>query len=261
MGVECVAACDLYDSRHLAAQECVGKQVPVTREYRELLERKDIDALIVATSDHWHRRLVEEGTAAGKDVYCEKPMSHTLEDGFAMVQAVAQNHRILQVGSQRVSSIVYAKAREIFHSGKLGQVTAIEATWDRNTPGGAWVNPIPPDANERTIDWERFLGNAPKRAFDPKRFFRWRCFARLRGRLGGRPVCSHAFRDPLHHRHAARRRNGLTPPGASSAGRRTAISPTCCGRSSIIPTSGSVCAATRTMRAANSWVFMAPRGR
>ena len=176
-GVECVAACDLYDSRHQAAREYLGKQVPVTREYRELLERKDIDALIVATSDHWHRRLVEEGSAAGKDVYCEKPMSHTLEDGFAMIQAVTQNHRILQVGSQRASSIVYAKAREIFHSGKLGQVTAIQATWDRNTPGGAWVNPIPPDANERTIDWERFLGNAPKRAFDPNRFFRWRCFA------------------------------------------------------------------------------------
>ena len=110
-GVECVAACDLYDSRHQAARECLGKQVPVTREYRELLERKDIDALIVATPDHWHRRLVEEGAAAGKDVYCEKPMSHTLEDGFAMVQAVAQNHRILQVGSQRVSSIVYAQGQ------------------------------------------------------------------------------------------------------------------------------------------------------
>jgi predicted dehydrogenase len=176
-GAECVVACDLYDSRHQAAREFLGQQVPVTREYRDVLERKDLDALLVATPDHWHRRLVEESAAAGKDVYCEKPMSHTLEDGFAMVKAIEQNRRIFQAGSQRVSSIVYAKAREIFHSGKLGQVTAIESSWDRNTPGGAWVNPIPPDASEQTIDWERFLGGAPKRAFDPKRFFRWRCFA------------------------------------------------------------------------------------
>ena len=175
-GIECVGVCDLYDSRHQAGREAVEKEVPSTRDYREILDRKDVDAVIVAVTDHRHRKVVEDACAAGKDVYCEKPMSHTVEDGFAMVDAVERANRVLQVGSQRVSSILYAKAKEIYDSGKLGQVTAIEAYWDRNTASGAWVYPIPPDANEQTIDWNGFLGNAPKRPFDPERFFRWRCF-------------------------------------------------------------------------------------
>src|SRR6202046_3315219 len=121
-GVECVAVCDLYDSRHEAAQEAVQKQVPATRSYKEILDRKDVDAVIIAVPDHQHRRIVVDACAAGKDVYCEKPMSHTVEDGFAMVEAVRRGNRILQVGSQRVSSIVYEKAREIYSSGKLGEV-------------------------------------------------------------------------------------------------------------------------------------------
>ena len=103
-------------------------------------------------------------------------MSHTVEDGFAMVSAAHKNNRIVQIGSQRVSSILYAKAKEIYDSGKLGDVYAIEAYWDRNSASGAWVYPIPPDASEQTIDWNTFLDGAPKRAFDPVRFFRWRCF-------------------------------------------------------------------------------------
>jgi predicted dehydrogenase len=175
-GAECVAVCDLYDSRHQAAREAVKKDVPATRNYKEILDRKDVDAVIVATTDHWHRRVVEDACAAGKDVYCEKPMSHTVEDGFAMVAAAQKNNRILQVGSQRVSSILYAKAKEIYDSGKLGKVYMIQGYWDRNSPSGAWVYPIPPDASEQTIDWNTFLDGAPKRPFDPVRFFRWRCF-------------------------------------------------------------------------------------
>src|SRR6516165_10333320 len=98
-GAECVAVCDLYDSRHQAAREAVKKDVPATRNYKEILDRKDVDAVIVATTDHWHRRVVEDACAAGKDVYCEKPMSHTVEDGFAMVTAAQKNNRIMQVGS------------------------------------------------------------------------------------------------------------------------------------------------------------------
>ena len=176
-GVECVAVCDLYDSRHEAAQEALQKQVPATRRYREILDRKDVDAVIVAVADHQHRRIVVDACAAGKDVYCEKPMSHTLEDGFAMVDAVRKGNRIMQVGSQRVSSIVYEKAREIYASGALGEVFFIEGSADRNSPSGAWVYPIPPDASEQTIDWNAFLEGAPKRPFDAARFFRWRCFS------------------------------------------------------------------------------------
>jgi predicted dehydrogenase len=175
-GIECVAVCDLYDSRHLAAQEAVKKTVPATRNYKEILDRKDVDAVIIAVTDHQHRKVFVDACAAGKDIYCEKPMSHTVEDGFAMVKAAQNAKRVVQVGSQRVSSILYEKAKEIYDSGKLGDVFCIEAYWDRNSPSGAWVYPIPPDASEQTIDWNAFLDGAPKRPFDPVRFFRWRCF-------------------------------------------------------------------------------------
>jgi predicted dehydrogenase len=177
-GVECVAVSDLYDSRHTAAQENLNNStVPATRDYRSILDRKDVDAVFVAVMNHQHRRIFEDACAAGKDVYCEKPMSHNVEDGFAMVDAAHKANRIVQIGSQRVSSVLYSKAKEIYDSGKLGQVTAIEAHWDRNSPSGAWVHPIPPDASEKTIDWNAFLGSAPTRPFDPVRFFRWRCFS------------------------------------------------------------------------------------
>src|SRR5947207_13410113 len=175
-GIECVAVCDLYDSRHEAAREAIKKGVPATRDYKKILDRKDVDAVIVATPDHQHRRVVADACAAGKDVYCEKPMSHTVEDGFAMIAAAQKANRIMQIGSQGVSSILYAKGKEIFDSGRLGDVFMIEAYSDRNTASGAWVYPIPPDANEQTIDWNAFLDGAPDRPFDPVRFFRCPCF-------------------------------------------------------------------------------------
>lgn len=175
-GAECVAISDLYDGRLRAGREIAPKDTPVTKNYKEILDRNDVQAVIVAVPDHLHRRIVEDACAAGKDVYCEKPMSHTLEDGFGMVDAAQKNKRILQIGSQRVSSITYIKAREIYQSGKLGDVYAIEAHSDRNSPSGAWVYPIPPDASEQTIDWNGFIQDAPKRPYDAVRFFRWRCF-------------------------------------------------------------------------------------
>jgi predicted dehydrogenase len=175
-GVQCVAICDLYDSRQTAGQQAVKSDVPVTRDYRSILDRKDVDAVIIATMDHQHRHIFEDACAAGKDVYCEKPMSHTVDDGFAMIEAAHKANRIVQIGSQRVSSILYAKAKEIYDSGRLGQVTSINAYWDRNSPSGAWVYPIPPNASEATIDWNTFIGSGPKRPFDPVRFFRWRCY-------------------------------------------------------------------------------------
>lgn len=184
-GVECVAVCDLYDSRHISAEKALKKSVPATRDYRAILDRKDIDAVIVAVTDHQHRRVFVDACAAGKDVYCEKPMSHTVEDGFAMVDAAQKANRITQIGSQRVSSILYARAKEIYDSGKLGEVYAIDAHWDRNDPGGAFVCPIPADANEQTVDWKTFLNGAPSRPFDPVRFFRWRCFTDYGSGLAG----------------------------------------------------------------------------
>jgi predicted dehydrogenase len=173
----CVGAADLYDSRHQAAQEAWGAKIVTARDYRALLDRKDVKAVVVAVPDHQHRRVVLDCLAAGKDVYCEKPMSHNVADGLAMVDAVQANKRIFEVGSQRVSSVLYQRAAEIFASGQLGEVRYIEGHSDRNSPSGAWVYPIPPDASPKTIDWERFLRDASPRPFDAARFFRWRCFA------------------------------------------------------------------------------------
>lgn len=175
-GAEMVAVSDLYDPRFTAAQEYAQKELSITKDYRTILDRKDVDFVIVATPDHWHAKIVQDACAAGKDVYCEKPMSHTVEDGFAMVEAAKKYGRILQVGSQRCSSIVFAKAKEVYNSGILGQVTAVEATMDRNTLDGVGIWPVPPGASEKNIDWNTFLGSAPKRPFDPMRFFRWRAF-------------------------------------------------------------------------------------
>ena len=173
---ECVGTADLYDMHQRAGIEAWGADVPTSRDYRALLDRKDVDAVIVAVADFQHRRVVLDAVAAGKDVYCEKPMSHNVADGLAMVEAVETNKRIFQAGSQRVSNIVYKKAAEIYASGRLGEVHLIEGHSDRNSPSGAWVYPIPPDASPQTIDWETFLRDAPARPFDAARFFRWRCF-------------------------------------------------------------------------------------
>jgi predicted dehydrogenase len=175
-GAECVAVCDLWEGRLTAGQQTLGKQVATTRNYKEILDRKDVDAVIVAVTDHQHRRVVVDACAAGKDVYCEKPLSHTVEDGFAMIDAAQKHNRVMQVGSQRVSSILYEKAREIYASGALGEVCCIEAYWDRNSASGAWVYPIPPGVNDQNIDWSDYLTGTPKIPFDPVRFFRWRCF-------------------------------------------------------------------------------------
>ena len=173
----CVGTADLYEMHRRAGLEAWGADVPALGDYRALLDRKDVNAVIVAVADFQHRRVVLDAVAAGKDVYCEKPMSHNVADGLAMVEAVVAGKRIFQAGSQRVSNIVYKKAAEIYASGRLGEVHLIEGHSDRNSPSGAWVYPIPPDASPRNIDWDAFLRDAPARPFDAARFFRWRCFA------------------------------------------------------------------------------------
>jgi len=175
-GVECVAACDLYDGRRELATELVGKPIPTTRRYQELLDNKEIDCIINATPDHWHKQIVVDCCGAGKDVYCEKPMTHTVAEGFEMVAAAKRNGRIVQVGSQGPSSVLQAKAKELFERGVIGDVCLVEACMGRNDPTGAWEYPPPPDLSPANLDWETWLGPAPKRPFDPLRYARWRCW-------------------------------------------------------------------------------------
>ena len=141
-GVECVAACDLYDGRHTLAQEIVGKKIPTTRRYKDLLDNKEIDCLIAAVPDHWHKQVVVDAVSAGKDIYCEKPMSHSAADGVAMVAAAQKTGRVVQIGSQRVSSVICAKAKELLANGIVGTLTLVEGSLGRNDPTGAQRNPV-----------------------------------------------------------------------------------------------------------------------
>lgn len=175
-GVECAAAADLYDGRHTLAREIVRADLPVTRRYQTLLEDKTIDCIVAAVPDHWHKQVVVDAVSAGKDIYCEKPMSHSPADGVAMVDAAKKAGRIVQIGSQRVSSQICAKAKELIAQGMLGDLMLVEGWLGRNDPTGAWQYPPPPDLSPRTLDWDTWQGTVPKRAFDPYIFARWRCW-------------------------------------------------------------------------------------
>ena len=175
-GVECAAAADLYDGRHTLAREIVRPDLPVTRRYQELLDNKDIDCIVAAVPDHWHMQVVVDAVSAGKDIYCEKPMSHTPADGVAMVAAAKRTGRIVQIGSQRVSSQICAKAKEMISQGMLGELMLVEGWLGRNSPTGSWEYPPPPDLSPQNLDWDTWQGRVPKRAFDPKIFARWRCW-------------------------------------------------------------------------------------
>jgi predicted dehydrogenase len=179
-GVKLVAVADCYDGRLTHAKELWGTGTAnnvdlfTTRDYREILARKDVDAVLIATPDHWHKQAAIDSMKAGKDVYLEKPMIHLYADGPEMISAAHSTNRILQVGSQRVSSVVYAKAKELLASGAIGELNMVSARWDRNSSIGAWNYSVPLDASPETCDWPRFLGSAPKIAWNPERFFQWR---------------------------------------------------------------------------------------
>ena len=176
-GIECVAAADLYDGRHTLAQQITNNpNLPTTRHYQELLDRKDIDCILVAVPDHWHKRVVVDACSAGKDIYCEKPMSHTVAQGFEMVEAARKNDRIVQIGSQRVSSALCRRAHEMYHGGAIGDVETVELSLGRNSPTGAWEYPPPLDLSPQNLDWDTWLNDAPKIPFDKFRFARWRCW-------------------------------------------------------------------------------------
>ena len=185
-GVECVAAADLYDGRHTLAKEITNNpSLPTTRHYQELLDRKDIDCIIAAVPDHWHKRVVVDACNSGKDIYCEKPMSHSAEQGFEMADAAKRNHRIVQIGSQRVSSELCAKARDMYHNGAIGDIEMVELSLGRNSPTGAWEYPPPLDLSPQNLDWETWLNDAPKIPFDKYRFARWRCWKEYGTGVGG----------------------------------------------------------------------------
>ena len=179
-GVKLVAVADCYQGRLDHAKELWSKQDGVsvdlftTKDYKEILARKDVDAVLIATPDHWHKQAAVDAMNAGKDVYLEKPMIHLYSDGPEIIETAKSTKRIIQIGSQRVSSEVYAKAKELLAAGAIGQLNMVTARWDRNSAMGAWDYTVPLDASPQTCDWPQFLGTAPKIPWNPEHFFQWR---------------------------------------------------------------------------------------
>jgi predicted dehydrogenase len=171
-----VEVCDCYKGHLERAKERTDGKIDINfAQYKKLLDRKDIDAVVIATPDHWHKPLFLDAMAAGKDVYIEKPMTHRIADGQGMIDAARNGKRIVQVGSQWISSSQNKIAREMVAAGKLGKVTKVMAAYNRNSSAGAWNYPIPPDLeNGVNFNWEEWLGSAPQRPYDPERVFRYR---------------------------------------------------------------------------------------
>jgi predicted dehydrogenase len=173
-GVELVAVCDLYTGRLEGAKEKWGNHLFTTRDYRELLNRKDIDAVLICTPDNWHQKISIDAMRAGKHVYCEKPMVQKIEQGWGIINTQKETGKVFQVGSQMATAVGILEAKKKFKEGAIGELTMIQSFCDRSDARGAWQYSIPLDASPETIDFNTFLGDAPKVPFDAKRFFRWR---------------------------------------------------------------------------------------
>jgi predicted dehydrogenase len=188
LNVAVTAVCDVFDvraARAIAASQTATpagggpSQPPATRyrRYMDLLESDDVDAVIIATPDHWHARMTMDAVRAGRHVYCEKCMTRTEDEALAVYDSVTNSDIVFQLGHQNRQSESHNKAREVIDANILGPVTLVEATTNRNTTWGAWVWEIHEDGNPDTIDWEQFQEPAPHRmGFSPERFFRWRCW-------------------------------------------------------------------------------------
>src|SRR5579862_2235948 len=173
-----VAVADCYQKRINAAKEHL-KIPDGYLDYREIITRKDIDAVIVATPDHWHTRIALEAMDHGKDVYLEKPMCHTIDEARQLVATVKETGRVLQVGSQTTSADQWWKAKKAIADGMIGKMIMSQGSYHRNSVGGEWNYTIDPDAGPEGkgkdyIDWKMWLGSAPKRSWDADRFFRFR---------------------------------------------------------------------------------------
>ncbi|MGA2132921.1 MAG: Gfo/Idh/MocA family oxidoreductase [Bryobacteraceae bacterium] len=178
---EIVALVDAYKGRLERASSRAKGRAKIYPTHHELLAEKSIDAVVIAIPDHLHKAVILDALRAGKDVYCEKPMTYTSSEGLEIIAAARSGERIMQVGSQGVSSDLQRKAKAMIRAGKLGRVTMIRAAYNRNTASGAWIYPIPPDASPETVSWQMFLGDGAKRPYSPERFFRWRCYQEYSG--------------------------------------------------------------------------------
>ena len=188
LNVRLTAVCDIFDTygnmaaeagANIYKEKTGGKLGDAPKRYLnhlDLINAPDVDAVIIATPDHWHGPMTIAAARAGKHVYCEKPLTWTVEETYEVRKAVKENNIVLQLGHQGRQNASYLKAKEVIRQGILGKVNLIEVTTNRNDPNGAWVYPIHETANQQTIDWQQFIGQAPWHEFSLERFFRWRCW-------------------------------------------------------------------------------------
>lgn len=176
------AVCDTFQghlSRGKDRVQTMGGNTPKTLvDYRDILKDPSIDAVIIATPEHLHHEMTMAALKAGKHVYIEKPLAHTIEEGLEIVRAAAKSGKVVQVGTQNRSNSLYIKAKELVQQGMIGEVHYVRAFWYRNSlnDNPAWRYVIPPDANEQNTDWSRFLGSATRRPFDKQRYYQWRLY-------------------------------------------------------------------------------------
>jgi predicted dehydrogenase len=172
-GVRIAAVCDVWDVHLAMAKQLADPRAITSKSYREILDRKDIDAVLIASPDHWHVPMTVDACVAGKDVYVEKPLTHDLSEGNSVIEAQNRYRRIVQVGMQQRSMPHLQKARELIQAGHLGEIHKVHLTWNRNQPRHK-ANQV--DVDPATVNWSEFLGNARKQEFDPYRFRNWRWF-------------------------------------------------------------------------------------
>jgi predicted dehydrogenase len=172
--VRIAAVCDIYEPHLAEARKLADPAASVSKKYRELLDRKDIDAVLIGAPDHWHVPMTVDACDAGKDVYVEKPLTHDPAEGRAVISAQERNRRIVQVGTQQRSMPQIQKARELYKAGRIGDVVKVHLSWNRNAPIRTKKVPLGIDPNQ--LDWKAFLGNAPAQPFDEYRFGNWRWF-------------------------------------------------------------------------------------
>lgn len=175
---EIVAVCDVYEPHREAALRIAAFGTPDVKahsDYREVLDRKDVDAVVVGAPDHWHKPMLVAAVRAGKDVYCEKPAIHAIEEGPEMIAAVEETKRVVQTGMQQRSWDHYRLGKQIVDSGKLGKVTFVHTYWYQNyLSSQGWNSLNKVDASK--LDWKQFLGDAPEQAMTPEKFVWWRFF-------------------------------------------------------------------------------------
>jgi predicted dehydrogenase len=173
--VQIVAVSDIYTKRKERARTTAKlEQKDVHHDYRDLLARPDVDGVFISTPDHWHAQMAIDAMAAGKDVYLQKPMTYTIEEARQVADAAAKYKRVLQVGSQHLSDPRWHKAHELIAAGEIGELLWAQTTYSRNSKEGEWNYFVDEEGTPENIDWQRWLGTAPKRPFSAERYFRWR---------------------------------------------------------------------------------------